>query len=652
MTIQNEIEILINQLKIWDKAYDEGHPMVSDKEYDDNYFKLVQLEEKSKIYLPNSPTQTINYEIVNNLTKVKHNHPMLSLAKTKEIDELRKFINNNDIIVMEKMDGLTCSLRYLNGKLISAETRGNGEIGEDILHNAKVIKNIPKFISYKEELIIDGEIICDYKSFERWKSDYSNPRNMAAGVIRLLDSKECEKRNLSFIAWDIIKGFNDKKFLSQKINQLKTYGFDCVSTIINNENNFDIKNAINQIKENASTKNYPIDGVVIKYNNIDFYSSFGKTAHHFSGGIAYKFYDEEYETILRDIEWQVGRTGILSPVAVFDDVDLDGALTSRASLHNLDVIKNYLDKPFRGQKIKVARMNMVIPKITWGEKSLEDENKDYINYPKACPVCGALTEIKISDADIRTLYCTNENCKGMFLNKLIYFCGKNGLDIKGLSEATLETLINWGWITKYKDLFTLKNYRIQWIRKPGFSVTSVDKILKAINESRNCELWRFISAIGIPLIGVNIAKEIAKKEKTWQDFIKDIEEKFDFTVWEGFGQEMKNSIYSFDYNEINNLAKDIMNFENSLISTNEQNMILSNLTFVITGNLVEFSNRDELKNKIESLGGKVAGSVSKKTSYLINNDVTSMSSKNLKAHELAIPIITETEFVSKFIKTT
>ena len=323
--IENKIRNLINKLNYYTKLYDEGKPEISDREWDEMYFELVNLENKHGLYFEDSPTQKINYQVVNKLNKVEHSHPMLSLDKTKSIDELKAFIGNKEYIAMAKMDGLTCSLTYRGGHLVKAETRGNGIIGEDILHNALVVKNIPKRINYVEELIVDGEIICTYHDFKKFETEYKNPRNFASGSIRLLDSNECAKRNLSFVAWDMIKGYEEYKKLSGNLNILNKVGFTIVpymwgDSIENNE----IEHSISEIRLGCEDEDagYPIDGIVFKYNNINEYEAAGKTDHHFKGGLAYKFYDELYETTLLDITYDIGRTGVLTPVAIYEDIDM------------------------------------------------------------------------------------------------------------------------------------------------------------------------------------------------------------------------------------------------------------------------------------------------------------------------------------------
>ena len=363
--IMNQIHNLIDKLNVYTKFYDEGHPVISDKEWDDMYFELQNLENFYGIYLSDSPTQNINYQVVNKLNKVKHNHPMLSLDKTKSIDAIKSFLGNKDFICMAKMDGLTCSLRYLDGKLVSAETRGNGIEGEDILHNALQVKNIPNKINYKEELIIDGEIICTYNDFKDFEKEYKNPRNFASGSIRLLDSKESSMRNLTFIVWDIIKGLDEDR-LSNKLLKANELGFTVVPFEVNLPEYKTIEQIMEIVKKSSSI--YPIDGLVFKYDNCDEYISAGKTDHHFKGGIAYKFYDEEYETRLLDITYEVSRNGILTPVAIFEPINIDGTEISKASLSNLSILEDTLGQPYVGQKIWVTKRNQIIPKIERAEK--------------------------------------------------------------------------------------------------------------------------------------------------------------------------------------------------------------------------------------------------------------------------------------------
>ena len=641
-----EIRPLIDKLNYYTKMYDEGHPEISDREWDDMYFHLEKLEEETGISLGNSPTIHVDYQVVNQLKKVKHNHPMLSLDKTKSEDEVIEFLAGHDGIAMAKMDGLTCSLCYEDGLLISAETRGNGEIGEDILQNIVRVKGVPIEIPFKDKLVVDGEVICTYEDFEDFSSTYKNPRNFASGSIRLLDSRASAQRRLTFVAWDCITGLDEYKNLSQKIIHLDSLGFIIVPFLVLPINNSDkINHAISLIKGMAKDFSYPIDGIVFKYNNCEYYQSLGATEHHFRGGLAFKFYDEEYETNLKDIEWSMGKTGILTPVAIYDDVDTDDSIINRASLHNLNIMNQLLGKPYKGQKIWVCKQNEIIPQVVRSERS--DASLTYIDIPAKCPVCGSNTYVKDD-----FLYCSNPNCDGKFINQLVHFCGKKGLDIKGLSEATLQKLVDWGWINNYQELFSLSNFRNEWIKKPGFGQKSVDKLLSTIEEARHCELWQFISALSIPLIGSTYAKEIAKKCKDWFSFREYIEKNYDFTAWDRFGYEMNDSLYRFNYSQADDLAYKILDVHNSLWVDPQVTMPtikfseVNGKTFVITGAVRQFQNRDEVKAAIEAHGGKVTASVSKNTDYLINNDINSTSSKNVKAKQLGIPIITEEQLIA------
>ena len=636
---------LVEKLNHYTKLYDEGNPAITDKEWDDMYFQLQELENEFGVILSNSPTKKIDYQVINQLNKVEHNHLMLSLDKTKNEEDVVSFLKGQDGIAMAKMDGLTCSLRYENGELVSAETRGNGSIGEDITHNIKFVKSVPLTIPVKNEVVIDGEVICTYSDFEEFSSEYANPRNFAAGSIRLLDSAECAKRKLTFVAWDCIKGLDNCKWLSDKLIQLDKWGFNFVpfTSIPKNMVNLDsVKLCIMNLQRWTGDDGLPIDGIVFKYDDCAYYQSLGYTGHHFRGGLAFKFYDEEYETHLRNIEWSMGKTGQITPVAIFDPVDDGESTITRASLHNLNIMNQILGHPYCNQSIKVVKQNQIIPQITWGEKKDEDMLW-YFDPPITCPVCGAATTIKDD-----FLYCTNPDCEGKFINRLDHFVGKKGLDIKGLSKATLGKLIEWGWINKLHDLFTLETYAIEWKEKSGFGVKSVDNILSAIQNARDCELWQFISGLSIPLIGSTYAKEMCKHEFDWHNIREDIEGNFDFTKWDGFGYEMNKSLHSFDYTEADELVENVLYLKNSLFNQKKEKTELTGKVFCITGKLNTFKNRDEAKEKIEAAGGKVVDSVSKKTNYLVNNDINSTSSKNQKAKSLNIPIISEEQLIEMF----
>lgn len=639
------IKTLITQLNDATKAYDEGKPYMSDCEWDDLYFQLVELEKESGIYLSESPTQTIDYQVVNSLEKVIHNHKMLSLDKTKELSEVVSFCEEEQrVIVMPKMDGLTCSLSYKNGKLVRAETRGNGLEGENILHNALVIPSIPNRIPIKSDITIDGEIICTYKDFEKFSQEYKNPRNFAAGSIRLLDAKECATRSLTFVAWDVIIGFDAKIYLSDCLTQLKSCGFTTVPYIVTTKKLLQNsgEEVIEIIKGFAVEDSYPIDGVVFKFNTRGYRQE--ETAHHFKNAIAYKFYDETYTTHLKDIEYSMGRTGVLTPIAVFEPIDIDGSTVERASLHNMSILYETLHGlGWKGQQVEVFKANMIIPQIASAEEDIEipQYTKPYFERPRNCPICGELTHL-VSENGTITLMCINDFCEGKLVNKLDHFCGKKGLDIKGLSKATLEKLIDWGWVSNFIDIFHLKDHSNEWIKKPGFGLKSVQNIINAIETSRECELSSFIAALGIPLIGTTASKQLAKEYKTWEDFRKADK----FYLLDGFGGEMHSAIMRFDFTEADKLCEYITFKEIEEVETGNS---LKGMSIVITGKLNQFKNRAELQSVIEAAGGKVVGSVSKNTSILINNDNTSNSAKNVSATKLGIPVLTEQIFVEKYL---
>lgn len=637
-----EIAKLVDLLNTATKAYDEGSPVMSDKEWDDYYFQLQKLEQESGIILPNSPTQKINYDVVNSLTKVKHNHPMLSLSKSKDWNDILAFLSNKNktIIVMSKMDGLTLSLKYGGGYLISAETRGNGEVGEDVTHNAFVVRNIPKRINYTDELIVDGEIICTYTDFKKFADEYKNPRNFASGSIRLLDSKECSKRDLTFVAWEVVKGLDNNSF-NTRLNQLQELGFTIVPK-------HELAPKDDLEKYFKSFSDYPIDGLVARYDDVAYSESLGATAHHRKCAMAYKFYDESYETYLKDILYEPSRNGILTPVALFEPIEINDNTVEKASLHNISIMHQLLgENPYEGQIINVFCANMIIPQIISSINQEHDLEKE-IKPLEICPICGGSTEI-IKHNGVEELTCANPNCNGKLINRIDYFVSKKGLDIKGLSKATIQKLIDWGWINCFADIFLLQEHRAEWIKQIGFGPKSVDNILAAINKSRECTLDAFIAAIGIPQIGRNTAKKLCEYLENYDDFRTKVNDKWDFSSIPGFGEVMTACIINFDFTE----ADKVYNFLNikmlEVESEPKDSGSFEGLTFVITGKLKQYKNRSELKQFIESHGGKVSESISKKTSYLINNDSNSESAKNKKAKELGIPIIPEDALIKVLI---
>ena len=649
MIYSYEIRKLIDKLNNYTKAYDEGQPLISDKEYDDLYFQLNKLEQESRIIYPDSPTQSVNFQVMSKLNKVTHDQPpMLSLDKTKSEDELSSFVKGHEWMGMYKLDGLSCRLVYANGNLVQAATRGNGVVGEDITHNANVISNIPKSIPYLDELIVDGEIICDYETFKQFEGEYKNPRNFAAGSIRQLSSAEAASRKLSFIAWDLIKGYDDIDFFAWRLEKLDELGFTTVPRVCDAETISDAINTLHDMRAESTCGKYPIDGYVFRFESQSYYESCGRTDHHFRGAIAFKFYDEEYETELLDIDWTMGRTGILTPVAVFKPVDTSDSVIERASMHNLSIMRELLGQyPEQKQKIWVVKQNMIIPQISRSEKN--NDFHDHIldnGICTVCPICGEPTEIIQSDSGVYNVICGNPSCEGKLLNRGDHFLGIKGLNVKGISKATIGKLIDWGWINGLADIYKLDTYRTEWESKSGFGKASVGKILDAIDaEGRHPKLESFISAIGIPLVGRTVAKEIVKYYSTWEDFRNAVGG--DWTEFEGFGPEMSKAINSFDYTEADEIAGMVAFQQPEIQSeTPEPAPAIKDKKFCVTGKVTQFKNRDELKADIEAHGGKLVSSVTSATDYLITNAPDSGTAKNKKAQELGIKIITEEDYIN------
>lgn len=638
------VEFLVSELNRHTELYDKGVPEISDKEWDDMYFELATLERERGYILPNSPTQKVNYAAVNELQKVRHNHPMLSLDKTKDIEEIKSFVEDKDWIAMLKMDGLTCSLLYESGRLVRAETRGDGEVGEDITHNAMVIPSIPKRIPYTERLVVDGEIICKLNDFKEFEGEYKNARNFASGSIRLLDSNECAKRKLTFVAWDAIGEYINPssrtlcKLLTNKLAMLDSFGFYTVPF----QCSFDpfvgsIEETINTLQ--MISYDYPIDGLVFKWDNIKEYESAGKTDHHFRGGLAFKFYNELYETKLIDIEWTQGKTGTLTPTAVFKTVQIDGCDVSRASLHNISIIKKL--GLTNNCTVYISKRNEIIPQV---ESCLQDGDSPIIP-PKYCTVCGGEAEVVTENAS-EVLMCKNPNCSGKLLGRLKFFVSKPAMNIDGISESILEVLIEKGWVKNFKDIYYLYQHGREWEQLDGFGEKSVAKILDAIDHSRNVKLENFICALSIPNIGRSASKTISDAfNGNYQEFIDAyFYWHFDWTTLEDFGQVMEDNINKYlhdNLEEVNDLAAEMR------FSKRESKVITENpfggKTLCVTGKLNHFT-RDGINAKIAELGAKAASSVSKNTDYLITNE-QSGSSKYKKAVELNIPIITEEEFL-------
>jgi DNA ligase (NAD+) len=638
-----------------DLYYNKSRSEISDLSYDKLFDELSGLEKETGFILASSPTQTVGYEVKSSLNKVTHNHPMLSLDKTKSVDDVIKFLDGRDGVIMAKMDGLTCSLRYLNGELVSAETRGNGEVGEDILHCAKTIKNLPLKIDCMDEVIVDGEVIITYDDFNKINETlpegqrYKNPRNLASGSIRQLDSSVAAQRNMKFIAWKLINGYDTNSFFESLV-WMENIGFTVVPVRVapcDLQSVYDIECYIEYVKQWAKDDSYPIDGCVIGYNDITYGDSLGATGHHLRSQLAFKFYDEVYETKLLDIDWTLGRTGQITPTAVFEPVEIDGTTVERASVHNVSILTK-LDLHV-GDTIEVFKANMIVPQVqrnvSADERNAIGQEPDYIAIPRYCPVCEAYTKL-VKENDTTVLMCTNPDCSGKLLGRFTHFVSKKGMNIDGLSSATIELLISKGYLKEFKDIYALSTHSKELAQLPGLGAKSVEKLLQSIEKSREVKLENFICALGIPNIGLTASKTIAKycngDVYAWFNaFFNNV----DWTMLDDFGGVMAQNIEDYlrsHVADVENLA-DEMNF----IVPEAQQVIdnpFTGKTLVVTGKLNHFT-RDSINEKIASLGAKTAGSVSKKTDYLITNE-QSGSSKYKKAVELNIPIITEEEFMN------
>lgn len=633
-----EIRKLIDLLNKANKAYYYGNSeIMSNKEYDDLYDELVQLEKNTGIIYPDSPTQNLGIHVYSQLPKIKHSSPMLSLDKTKDRQVLVSWLGKHEGVLSWKLDGLTIVLTYDGGKLISAVTRGNGEIGEDVTENAKHFRNVPLQIPFKERLVLRGEAVISYEDFDKIKeqtdNQYKNARNLASASVRLLDSSKVKERNIQVIIFQVVSG-TELDLVTERFTWISHLGFTPVEYATVNSNNIleEISNFENKIQNNP----IPTDGLVLTYNNASYGLALGSTGKFPRHSIAFKWRDETAETILRGVRWQTSRTGVINPVAEFDTVELEGTDVSNATLNNVAFIKQL--KLGIGDTLEVYKANMIIPQIS---KNLTQS--DTLRIPEVCPECGGVA--KINESGI--LYCTNSDCPAKLINHLVHFCSRDAMNITGLSKKTLEFLVDHGWVNSIIDLYSLKEYKQSWILMPGFSDVSVNKLLKSIEESKNTEPVRFLYGMGIPLIGKTQSKELIKKFGTWDGFIKALEHQYYFGNLPGFGESRNSSLYQWFRNvyQRENIAElvSMMNFSGTITTVNDK---FKGKTFVITGKLNKFVNRTDLVSYIEKNGGSVSGSVSQKTNYLINNDTKSESSKNRKAKQLNIPIISEDELLS------
>ena len=644
-----ELTKMLNEYR--NAYYNESESIISDYEYDKLYDELEKLENETGLSFANSPTKTVGFQVKSELEKIKHSHPMLSLDKTKSVDELRKFAGDKDCILSLKMDGLTCLLTYENGSLVQAETRGNGDIGELITHNANVFENIPLTIDYKGHFEIEGEAIITYDDFEKINKalpedkKYKNPRNLASGSVRQLDNRIAAQRHIKFVAWKVPTEVCSNSFLN-RLKYAKELGFEIVPLFTYSGKSSDKENLpemIESLKIKAHDHGYPIDGLVMTYNDIQYGESLGLTGHHPRHSVAYKFYDEEFETTLNNIEWTMGKSGCLTPTAVFEPVEIDGTIVERASLHNMSIFKDL--KLSHGDTITVFKANQIIPQVS---DNLDRTLNNLCIPPSTCPICGGKTEI-VKDNDTEVLMCSNSNCKGKLLGKLSAFASRNKMNIDGLSDETLSKFIARGWLTCFSDIYKLKDYYIHMINMSGFGRKSIDKLIDSIEKSRSVELNRFIAALSIPGVGDSTAKDISKHcEYDFDTFVMRLIDKYNWSIIDGIGEKTSQQINEWidDSGNREDFRKLLQTIIPVNLNTNDNtDQSLAGKNFVITGDVTQFKNRKELQKFIESKGGKVTGSVTSKTNWLINNDVESTSSKNKKARELGIPIISEKDFL-------
>lgn len=624
--------------------YQEAQEIMSNYEYDRLYDELKDLEDELGITLSNSPTVNVGYEVVSELPKERHESPMLSLDKTKEVEELKNFVGDQKVLMSWKMDGLTVVLTYRDGKLYKAVTRGNGEVGEVITNNAKVFKNVPVQIAYQGELILRGEAVIGYKDFEKINQEiedvdarYKNPRNLCSGSVRQLNNQITAKRNVMFYAFTLVQadGVDFQNSRACQMEWLKSQGFTTVEYYMVTRDS--VEDEVAKFSSKISENDFPSDGLVLTYDDIAYGRSLGRTAKFPRDSFAFKWQDEIRETVLREIEWSPSRTGLINPVAIFDPVELEGTTVSRASVHNISIMEE-LELGI-GDRIEVYKANMIIPQIA--ENLTRSGVKDI---PCKCPVCQGETKIR-QVGNAKALYCMNPECQAKHVKSFALFVSRDALNIEGLSEATLEKFISRGYIHTFADIFHLDQYKEEIQKMEGFGEKSYKKLTESIEKARTTTLPRVIYSLGIAGIGLANAKVICRELKYDVESLLKVSEE-ELNEIQGVGEVLAKAFVGYFAD-----AKHVENFRRLLKEltipeeTVTKQQIFEGVNFVITGSVKHFANRGEVKELIESLGGKVTGSVTSKTNYLINNDVTSTSSKNKKANELGIPIISEETFL-------
>lgn len=624
--------------------YQEAQEIMSNYEYDRLYDELKELEDELGITLSNSPTVNVGYEVVSELPKERHESPMLSLDKTKEVEELKNFVGDQKVLMSWKMDGLTVVLTYRDGKLYKAVTRGNGEVGEVITNNAKVFKNVPVQIAYQGELILRGEAVIGYKDFEKINQEiedvdarYKNPRNLCSGSVRQLNNQITAKRNVMFYAFTLVQadGVDFQNSRACQMEWLKSQGFTTVEYYMVTRDT--VEDEVAKFSSKISENDFPSDGLVLTYDDIAYGRSLGRTAKFPRDSFAFKWQDEIRETVLREIEWSPSRTGLINPVAIFDPVELEGTTVSRASVHNISIMEE-LELGI-GDRIEVYKANMIIPQIA--ENLTRSGVKDI---PCKCPVCQGETKIR-QVGNAKALYCMNPECQAKHVKSFALFVSRDALNIEGLSEATLEKFISRGYIHTFADIFHLDQYKEKIQKMEGFGEKSYKKLTESIEKARTTTLPRVIYSLGIAGIGLANAKVICRELKYDVESLLKVSEE-ELNEIQGVGEVLAKAFvgYFADAKHVENFRR-LLNELTIPEETVTKQQIFEGVNFVITGSVKHFANRGEVKELIESLGGKVTGSVTSKTNYLINNDVASTSSKNKKANELGIPIISEETFL-------
>lgn len=645
---QSKNERMLELVELLNKAsrsyYQDAQEIMSNYEYDRLYDELQNLEKELGITLSNSPTVNVGYEVVSELPKERHESPMLSLDKTKEVEELKNFVGSQKVLMSWKMDGLTIVLTYRDGKLYKAVTRGNGEVGEVVTNNAKVFKNVPVQIAYRGELILRGEAVIGYHDFKKINEEiedvdakYKNPRNLCSGSVRQLNNQITAKRNVMFYAFTLVQadGVDFQNSRACQMEWLKAQGFTTVEYHMVTRDT--VEDEVAKFSSEISKNDFPSDGLVLSYDDIAYGRSLGRTAKFPRDSYAFKWQDEIRETILREIEWSPSRTGLINPVAIFDPVELEGTTVSRASVHNISIMEE-LELGI-GDKIEVYKANMIIPQIA--ENLTRSGVKDI---PERCPVCQGETKIR-QVGNAKALYCMNPECQAKHVKAFALFVSRDALNIEGLSEATLEKFISKGYIHTFADIFHLDRYKDEIQGMEGFGEKSYRKLIESVKKARTTTLPRVVYSLGIAGIGLANAKVICRELKYDVEALLMVTEE-ELNEIQGVGEVLAKAFTGYFSD-----AKHVENFRKLLEEltipeeTSTKKQIFEGVNFVITGSVTHFANRGEVKELIESLGGKVTGSVTSKTNYLINNDVTSTSSKNKKANELGIPIISEETFL-------